>query len=44
MQEIAYEVELPRKADFAPQMLLFHIDCHTVWVVVCSEQPLASLS
>jgi hypothetical protein len=29
-QEIAYDVELPRKVELAPQMLPFHIDCHTV--------------
>ena len=43
-QEIGYEVELPRKAEVAQHVLRFHITCHTAWVVVCSEQPLASIS
>jgi hypothetical protein len=41
-QEVVYEVEVKPEGAIAPQALRFHIHCHTAWIVVCSEKPLAS--
>ena len=38
--EIAYEVEVKPEGGAAKLLLHFHIECHTAWLVVCSERPL----